>query len=406
MRVVVVSDFAHVNGGAAAVAIDSAVGLACRGHQVSFFSAVGPVDDRLGHAGIEVICAGQHEILKDPSRLRAVRQGIWNPSVARALNLHLNGSRREDTVVHLHGWSKALSASVARAAIDRGFKIVCTLHDYFAACPAGGFFDHRSLNHCHRRALSFTCLARNCDSRNYAHKLWRITRQVVQQRVGGVPGRMDGFVSISRLSCDILRPYLPGGVPIFEVPNPIDVSRARPLEPERAKSFVMIGRLTLDKGVVLLARAAHECGVSVVFVGEGPCRQEVVAACPSATVTGWVAKERAASFIEQARALVLPSLWYEGQPLVPLEAASRGVPSVVSDGCAGRESVEDGVTGVLFKNGDVNSLKSALCRLKDDGFVHRLGRAAYERYWENPLTTERHVARLEQVYQTVLGQLH
>jgi len=404
MRVVVVSDFAHVNGGTAAVAIDSAIGLACRGHRVSFFSAVGPVDNRLRDAGVEVVCTGQHELLEDPNRLRAVCQGLWNPSAARALKLHLNGSGREDTIIHLHGWSKALSTSVVRAATDRGFKTVCTLHDYFSACPAGGFFDHRSLNHCHRRPLSFACLARNCDSRNYAHKLWRTARQVVQQRVGGVPGRMDAFVGISRLSCDILKPYLPGGVRLFEVPNPINVPQARPFEPGHGKSFVMVGRLTLDKGGALLARAAHECGVHAVFVGDGPCRQDIASACPSATITGWLPKERAASFFERSRALVLPSLWYEGQPLVPLEAASRGVPAIVSDGCAGRESVEDGVTGLLFNDGDVSSLKSALCRMKDDGLVRRLGRAAYERYWANPLTTERHVARLEQVYQAVLGQ--
>lgn len=406
MRVVVVNDFAYINGGTAAVAVASAIGLARQGHKVSYLSAVGPPDPRLEDSGVEVLCAGQHEILRDPNRLRAACQGLWNPVVARNLALHLNGMDRENTIIHFHGWNKALSTSVVRAAINRRFKTVCTLHDYFVACPAGGFFDHHSLDHCHRRPLSFACLTRNCDSRNYAHKLWRAARQVVQQRIGGLPGGLDAFVVISRLSRDILRPYLPKRVQLFEVPNPIDSPRERPLEPERGNSFVAVGRLTLDKGGALLARAAHECGVSAVFVGEGPCRQEIASACPSATIAGWVPKERAGSFFERARALVLPSLWYEGQPLVPLEAASRGVPAIVSDGCAGRESVEDGVTGVIFRNGDVSSLKSALRRMNDDGFVRRLGRAAYERYWANPLTTERHVARLEQVYQAVLGQMN
>ncbi|TAM84182.1 MAG: glycosyltransferase [Acidobacteria bacterium] len=404
MRVVVINDFAYVNGGTAAVAVASAIGLARQGYQVSYFSAVGPPDGRLQDSGVEVFCAGQHEILKDPNRLRAACQGLWNRAAARNLALHLNGMDRENTIIHLHGWSKALSASVLRAAIDRGFKTVCTLHDYFAACPNGGFFDHRSLEHCHKRPLSFACLARNCDSRNYVHKLWRAARQVVQQRIGGLPGAIDAFVVISRLSCDILRPYLPKRAQLFEVPNPIDLPRQQPLEPERGNSFVMIGRLTLDKGGALLARAARECGVPAVFVGEGPCRQEIASAYPSATITGWVQKERVGGFLERARALVLPSLWYEAQPLVPLEAASRGVPAIVSDGCAGKETVQDGVTGVLFKNGDVSSLTSALRRMKDDQFVRCLGRAAYERYWANPLTTERHVARLEQVYQAVLGQ--
>ena len=403
MRVVVVSDFAHVNGGAASVAIESAIGLARRGHEVSFISAVMPVDDRLGEAGVKVFCTGQHEILKDPNRLRATCQGLWNPQAARAFSCHLNGDGRENTIIHLHGWTKALSTSVVRAAVRRGFKTVCTLHDYFVACPNGGFFDHVSLRHCHRQPLSVSCITCNCDMRSYSHKLWRVARHVVQERVGSLPGGIDAFVVLSRLSCDILRPHLPREARVFEVLNPINACRLPPFEPERHAAFTMIGRLTPDKGGSLLARAAHDVGVSAVFVGEGLSRHEIATACPAATITGWVPKERVPGFLEKARALVLPSLWYEAQPLVVLEAASRGVPAIVSDGCAGRESLEDGVTGLLFKNGDVRSLASALRRMNDDAFVRRLGHAAYEKYWANPLTPERHVVRLEQVYDSVLG---
>jgi glycosyltransferase involved in cell wall biosynthesis len=403
MRVVVVNDFAHVNGGAAAVAIESAIGLARRGHQVSFISAVMPIDPRLGEAGVEVFCTGQYEIVKDPIRLRASCQGLWNPAAARTFIQHLNGHVGENTIVHVHGWNKALSTSVVRAAIGRGLKTVCTLHDYFVACPNGGFFDHGSLAHCHRHPLSLSCITHNCDSRSYSHKLWRVARQVVQESLGGLPRGVDAFIVLSRLSRDILQTYLPQKSRVFEVSNPIDVPHQPPFEPERGQSFVMVGRLTPDKGGALLAKAAHECGVPALFVGEGPCRQEIASACPSATITGWVQKERVVGFLEQARALVLPSLWFEAQPLALLEAAARGVPTIVSDGCAGAEEVEDGVTGLLFKNGDFDSLAAALRRMGDDEFVRRLGRAAYERFWERPQTLDRHATCLENVYRAICG---
>ena len=403
MRVVVVNDFAHVNGGAAAVAIDSAIGLARRGHRVSFFSAVGPVDSRLRDAGVEVVCTGQHEILRDPSRMRAVCQGLWNPTASRALSSHLNGDGREHTVIHLHGWSKALTTSVTRAAIDRGFKTVCTLHDYFAACPTGGFFDFRSLKHCQLRPLSLACLMRNCDSRSYSQKLWRVARQVVQERAGGLPGGIDAFVVLSRLSSNILRPHLPKEAHVFEVQNPVDARRATPVEVERNYDFVMIARLSPEKGAALFARAARKAGVPAMFVGDGPSRKEIASANPSASITGWVPKGRVTDYLARSRCLVFSSLWYEAQPLVLLEAASHGVPAIVSDGCAGAENVVDGVTGLLFKDGDVGSLAAALRRMNDDTFVRRLGRAAYEKYWDDPWTLDRHVKGLENVYCAVLG---
>jgi hypothetical protein len=52
MHIVVVSDFAHVNGGAAQVAIGSARALAAAGTRVSFACAVPPVDPGLERAGV------------------------------------------------------------------------------------------------------------------------------------------------------------------------------------------------------------------------------------------------------------------------------------------------------------------------------------------------------------------
>lgn len=403
MRVIVVNDFAHVNGGAASVAVASACGLARRGHAVTFFSAVGPVESELRSSGIKVICTGQQEILADPNRLRAIRQGIWNREAGRAFDQVLSRLRRKDTIVHLHGWSKALSSSVVRVALDRGFKVVCTLHDYFTACPSGGFFDHSSVQHCHLRPLSLACVTRNCDPRNYFHKLWRVARQVAQERVGRLPGGIDAFIFLSRLSRDILRPYLPEAARMFQVSNPVDVPRQPPVEVERNSDFVMVGRLSPEKGGVVFARATRECGVPSVFVGDGPCRQEIALANPDASITGWVTRPCVNEFMTRARVLVAPSLCYETLGLVVLEAASRGVPAVVSDSCAATENVENGVTGLTFKRGDAHNLAAALRRLDDDVFVKRLGRAAYEGFWGNPPTLEQHIGQLEQVYDEVLG---
>ncbi len=81
-----------------------------------------------------------------------------------------------------------------------------------------------------------------------------------------------------------------------------------------------------------------------------------------------------------ARALVFPSLWYEGQPLTVMEAKAMGTPVVVSDGCAGREEIEDGVAGLWFANGDADALASALTRLGDDLLAARLSRGAHQSF--------------------------
>lgn len=402
MNVIVINDFAYVNGGAASVAIASAKGLARRGHRVMFVSAVGPVDCRLTEAGIQVVCTRQHEILADPNRLRAAWQGIWNPVAARAVAVFLAEVKPQDTVVHLHGWTKALSTSVLRIALQRGFRVVCTLHDYFSVCPNGGFFNHRGMKHCHLKPLSLACIACNCDPRSYAHKLWRVARQLAQRTLGGMPSGIDGFIVLSRLSRSVLAPYLPSKTPVFEIPNPIDVEREDAVEVAGNRSFVMIGRLTAEKGCLLLARAAGECGAPVVFVGDGPSRADIASTNPSAAVTGWLSRVDVDKYLSHSRALVFPSQWYEAQPLVVLEALARGVPAVVSDDCAAAESIQHGVTGLLFKGGNFLALAQCLRELSDDSVVKRLGRSAYEGYWASPLTLQNHVSLLESAYDAVL----
>ena len=103
----------------------------------------------------------------------------------------------------------------------------------------------------------------------------------------------------------------------------------------------------------------------------------------------------------EAGALVFPSIWYEGQPLTVLEAKALGTPVIVSDGCAGRDCVADGVDGLWFRRNDADNLAEALRRF-GQADVDALSRAAYERYWAEPATLERHVAAILALYRGLL----
>ena len=140
-RVIILNDQASVTGGAATVALASARGLAAQGFEVTLFAAVGPIAPEIqGVPGLEVICLGQHEIVDDPNRRRAMRNGMANREAAIRLGKLLDGCDQADTVIHVHSWMKALSPLVLHTAIRRGFKVVLTMHDFFITCPTGRFF--------------------------------------------------------------------------------------------------------------------------------------------------------------------------------------------------------------------------------------------------------------------------
>lgn len=246
------------------------------------------------------------------------------------------------------------------------------------------------------------CILQNCDVRNYPQKIWRISRQFVQHQFGLIPRRIRHFIFVSEFSHNILKSYLPSDANFYFVPNPLESVRNVPVEVARNTSYVAIGRLSKEKGVLLFAKAAKLGGFEAVFVGEGECRSNIERMYPFVKISGWVSRDIVNDYLSQARTLVFPSLWYETQGLVVSEAASRGVPAIVSDICAAKDMVEDRVTGLWFKSGNVNDLIDKMRMLQDGYLATRLGRTAYDRYWSDPHTTERHVADLLNVYQKVL----
>jgi glycosyltransferase involved in cell wall biosynthesis len=165
-----------------------------------------------------------------------------------------------------------------------------------------------------------------------------------------------------------------------------------------------VGRLSPEKGYKLLAAAAADAACPVTFVGEGLSRSEIQAANPQAKITGWRSREAVLELLRGARALVLPSLWYEAQPLVTQEASALGIPVIVSDACAAREQVVDGKTGLLFRGGDQQDLARKLKMMQDEELAQQMGAATYETYWRNPPTMAAHLDALEDCYQAVLYQ--
>jgi glycosyltransferase involved in cell wall biosynthesis len=408
LNIVIINDNAHVNGGAAKIAIMNAHDLAERGHRIFFLCALLPIAPELSsHPNITVICSDQYEIILDPNRTRAFVQGWWNVKAERIARKSFTSLDVRSTVVHLHSWAKALSSSVTRVAIDRGFPMVCTLHDFMLACPTGTLFNHSEQKVCKLTPMSSSCICSQCDARSYPQKLWRVGRQLIQTRFGQIPHGISDFIAHSELVSEVMRPHLPEGSEIHAIPSYIEGARTEPSSPAEQQKFAYLGRLVREKGVLMLARCAAAERLPVVFVGSGELAGEVMEINPEATVTGWVSSEQSLEYLRSSRALVFPSLWYETLGLVVLEAAANGIPSIVPDTSAAREIVIDGVTGLYFRGGDEQDLRAKMRQLQDPQLAQKLGRAAYDRFWSHgAASSTAHVDALEVVYRRALQRNH
>jgi glycosyltransferase involved in cell wall biosynthesis len=102
-----------------------------------------------------------------------------------------------------------------------------------------------------------------------------------------------------------------------------------------------------------------------------------------------------------ARALLVPSLWYEPSGRVVLEAYAAGVPVVASRIGGLPEIVDDNVSGLLVEPGDRNGWAASVERLSNDAESRRLGEGAW-RLWSERFTPDHGRKHLENAYEHAL----
>lgn len=403
-NIIIICDFAFVNGGSEKVAIESAIGLANKGKNIAYFCATGPIDERLRHENIEVICLNQSSIVENKNKILGAIQGTWNKRARDKLSTMLEKYDSEDTIIHLHLWQKALSGSIIKVIVEKKFKVVFTMHHYFIACPNGGFFNYKKNEICNCKAMGLKCLITNCDSRNYFYKVWRYLRLLIEQNISRSLDYLTNYIYISELGKNALIPYINKNSNYFYVPNPIDIKKEELIDITQNEYYIYVGRLSKEKGVTLLAKAAKELKLNIIFIGEGECRDEIINIYPQAKITGWLNKEKVMKYIKLSRGMIFPTLWYEGMPLSVLECLANGIPVLVTDTCAAKEVINDGVNGFLFKNNNLEDLKSKIINLEDNNKLKSLSEEAYKSFWSKDYSLNSHLKKLLYTYNKIIKE--
>ena len=180
--------------------------------------------------------------------------------------------------------------------------------------------------------------------------------------------------------------------------------------PEDAPVVVNVANFKPHKGHIELIRAVVEVrravpDVRFVLVGVGPleagAREEArrLGVADAVTFAGF--RDDVPRVVSSGDVFTLASR-HEGLSIALMEAMALSRPVVVTRAGGLPEIVTDGVDGLLVPPGDVQGLARGLIAvLRDAPMRERLGRAARDR--ASRFDIRRTVARVEQVYEEVLG---
>lgn len=402
-NIIILCDFASITGGAEKVAITSAIALAEAGDNVVMFTGKGPICDELKNSGVKTICLNQEEAIKDTSRFRGIVRGIYNTSAKEEMEQLLDEFDPKDTVIHMHGWSKVFSSFIFVPIKKRGFKVLVTMHDYFLQCPNGCCYDFQKKEICTKKTMSLSCIKCNCDKRNYVHKLYRVIRQFFMKRL--IDGTELYVAFISKFNQNVSEGYIPFKYKKTLILNPIDVELQVIVSVCENRKYIFIGRLSYEKGIDIFCEGTTKAEVPAVVVGVGERLEELKTKYPGIEFVGWKSKNEMKQYIMQTRALIFPSVWYEGAPLtIPEVMGGYCLPCIVSDCSAGRDYIEDGKNGLIYSGKDVNGLIRAIQKLEDNEFLVELQNNIRNGFNRDQYSSKQHIKNLKKCYEKMLTE--
>ena len=295
------------------------------------------------------------------------------------------------TIVHVHGWSHALSASIFKACLDNDVIPFVTLHDYFSVCPNGGFYNFKEQHVCGLKPMNCKCVGTNCDARNYMQKIYRLIRQCVQDKYVKNNDRVK-YIYISDYSFSKLKKCLKSKN-CFYLHNPVDEYPIDKVNAINNNSYLYIGRISPEKGADVFCKAISQLGIKGTVIGDGPLKKELAKKFPMIEFAGWKSKQDILPYIKQARCLIFPSKCYEGAPLTTEECLNAGIPCIVSDVCAATDQIEDGVNGYIFKSEDVEDLKNKIVMVEESTQIFNIGSWKIKNY-----SLENYIYELLKIY--------
>lgn len=293
--------------------------------------------------------------------------------------------RYKPDIVHVHNLFPILTPSILDSCNQKSVPVVMTLHNYRLICPSGlmtlnGKVCERCIVSGYHNAIINRCYRKSLVGSYFVS---RMVKNLKDQNVWA--DKLSAMIFLTEFSKQkIIRSGITNKCMMVK-PNFLPSDDAINQANSRTK-VLFIGRISVEKGVSLLLDAWSDDFVDLEVIGDGPLLEIYKNKYKQENIffSGQKDMVYINNQLSNTLFIVVPSTWYEGFPMVILEAFSKAVPVVCSDIGSLSEIVDNNVNGRHFKCGDYNDLNGVIRELlQDNKKVELLGNNAYQKYKKN-----------------------
>ena len=359
MKILMVNKFLHPNGGSETYIFKLGEQLQKTGHEVQYFGM--EHDGRIVGNHAEIYTSDMDFHAGGLKKLLYPLSIIYSAEAKKKMRLVLEDFQPD--VVHLNNINFQLTPSVIYAiktyekTSGRHVRIIYTAHDYQWVCPnhmmripasgeicfacRGGDYKQCSKNRCIHNSFLKSLLG-TIEAKYYARR------------------KTYGMIDVILCPSVFMKKQLDTNPMLMDktvvMHNFIEKEVGGQSAGTKKDYVIYFGRFSEEKGTRTLLEACRALpDIRFVFAGTGPLEEEVNKVS-NVENKGFVTGEALSRLISEARFSVYPSEWYENCPFSVMESQMYGTPVLVSDLGGAPELVQAGVTGDLFRGGDVEEL--------------------------------------------------
>lgn len=308
-------------------------------------------------------------------------------------------------IVHVHNTLPLISYSAYYAAKREHVKLFQTIHNFRLVCPNGIFYrDGHICEECLTKGLQMS-IKHGCY-RNSRVQTAVVAISLKLHRIFGTFDKPDAYIALTEFNKQEISNIVKSEKIVVK-PNYLNI-RIPKVEEAADKTesyFVYAARLEKAKGIFVLLEALKDLpDVHLIVLGTGPDEEEVRKYIEehdmrNVECKGFVSHEEVLRYICNARAVIYPSLWYEGFPMTIVESFACGTPVIVSDTPNLSETIQNQVNGWKFSVGNVERLREIIVKISglESEQMVELSKAAYMTY-EKKFTEQTVYQKLMKIY--------
>lgn len=402
MKVLLINRNHFIEGGADRVYLNTGKLLQEHNCEVAYFSTKNENNLSAAHSQyfIENITPKNISIY---GKIISVKKYLYNTAASKNLSALITEFNPD--IAHIHLFYGALSASILKTLKKHKIPIVITIHDYRLLCPANAMLDRHGIicEKCKNNRF-YNCTLKRCSSGNIFYSAIISVEAYMRQYLIKPIKYIDHFIFVSQFSLNkhisFDNRYSNKSSHLYNFTNS---SACKFLI--KGEYLLYYGRLSKEKGIINLINAVKKTNAKLKIAGSGPQKEEIINTIKGFAGIDYIGFKTGLELnelIEKCSFVVVPSEWYENNPMTVVEAFSLGKP-VIGSRIGGIPELVNIDTGLIFDSGDLTSLSNAIYRAEkmEIDEYKRLSKNCWE-FAQTNFSKDQHLKELYKIYQDII----